>query len=555
MELNIKRFLFLIITSLLISCSDNEENIDLSQAADLSIEGIANVDNPYVGTNVTFTLTATNKGPLDATAVQVENKIPAGYSIVSFETSAGDYDAETGIWTIGDLNNTDEAKLKLVLAINSAGDYKIQSAISGQQKDVKTSNNNNIVSILPKVVTNETLYLYTISDGPDPKVTITGLSQVWNDLGGDEKFNLTIPGTIQGHPVTEIGTDAFKNQEEIVSVLIPEGVTSIGFWAFRSCGSLETVVLPNTLKTINDNAFYYCKNLKYIAIPNSVVNIGNSVFQDCSNLTEITIPEGVTVLNDALFSNCTNLKSITIPNTVTAVGYRAFYGCTNLMAINFPASLKIIERSVLQGCSSLEEIKIPENVEEIGDYAFSGCKKITNIRIPDKVKKIGAEVFNNCSSLTAFTVDSNPNFSVIDGVLYDKEIKKLRYCPNGKQGAFIFPESVTEIGYAAFLYCKNLTDIKISNGVSAIPTNALRLCSAITVFSVPENVTSIGSNAFDDNDTLTTVIMNSPFPPTANSKLFNNCKSLISIKVPAGSLEAYKTAVNWSLYKDIITEQ
>jgi hypothetical protein len=62
---------------------------------------------------------------------------------------------------------------------------------------------------------------------------------------------VTIPDTINGLPVTSIGSGAFAWCSSLTSVTIPDTVTSIGGGAFENCTSLTTITVdalnPNSL--------------------------------------------------------------------------------------------------------------------------------------------------------------------------------------------------------------------------------------------------------------------------------------------------------------------
>ena len=55
-------------------------------------------------------------------------------------------------------------------------------------------------------------------------------------------------------------------------------------------------IIPGGEKKIGYRAFRDCEELKSIVIPNSVKMIEASAFEDCTGLTEITIPDSVTVI-------------------------------------------------------------------------------------------------------------------------------------------------------------------------------------------------------------------------------------------------------------------
>jgi hypothetical protein len=73
---------------------------------------------------------------------------------------------------------------------------------------------------------------------------------------------------------------------------------------------------------------------------------------------------------------------------------------------------------------------------------------------------IFALTFENCDSLTAILVEeNNPEYSSLDGVLFNKTKTELICCPVGKTGEYIIPNSVTSIGDNAFYHCRRLKKV------------------------------------------------------------------------------------------------
>ena len=103
------------------------------------------------------------------------------------------------------------------------------------------------------------------------KTTNIGLNEIRID-GINYLFDyddvLTVPTTIYGRTVTEIGDSAFSNQNR--------------------CGE---IILPESLEIIGDNAFENCTSLTKIHIPSTVTDIGDEAFSGCSGLTELTLWE------------------------------------------------------------------------------------------------------------------------------------------------------------------------------------------------------------------------------------------------------------------------
>lgn len=125
----------------------------------------------------------------------------------------------------------------------------------------------------------------------------------------------------------------------------------------------------------------------------------------------------------------------------------------------------------------------------------------------------------------------------------------------------ILPPSVTTIGQAAFELCKSLINISIPEGVTYLGGICFESDSSLISITIPASCTSIGWAICDDCTSLKEVIVNSVNPPSLwkssneQYKQFNNNASGRLIKVPAGSVDAYKSAPGWSVYADSIVSQ
>ena len=359
-----------------------------------------------------------------------------------------------------------------------------------------------------------------------------------------------------GNSVTSIDRYAFYNCDSLTSVTIGNSVTSIGEGAFYGCTSLTNIEIPDSVTSIDRYAFYNCDSLTSVTIGDSVTSIGNYAFEDCDSLTSVTIGDSVTSIGDYAFQWCSSLtdvyyggtsaqwnalkeacyegnnplfnanlhpyetgtcgsnatweyyegvltisgtgdmydykskgapwysfmddiETVIIQNGVTNIGEYAFYGCHSLKSITIGNSVTSIDRYAFYNCDSLTSIDIPDSVTSIGDYAFCDCYDLTSIEIPDSVTSIGVAAFCNCSGLTE--INYNAKAAKLKGAYNDAFFNAGI---SGRGITVIFGESVEEIPSNLF-YVSNTS-----------------YSPKITSVTIPESVTSIGSRAFYNCDSL-----------------------------------------------------
>ena len=311
-----------------------------------------------------------------------------------------------------------------------------------------------------------------------------------------------------GNGVTEIGNDAFHGCTSLTSITIPDSVTSIGNDAFNYCTSLTSITLGNGVTSIGDAAFCYCTSLTGVTIPDSVTSIGYGAFNKCTSLTSVTIGNGVTEIGDHVFYDCTSLTSVTIPDSVTSIGDRAFSGCTSLTSVTIPDSVTSIGDYAFSYCTSLTSITIPDSVTSIGGSAFGGCTSLTSVTIGKGVTSIGEDAFYYCTSLTSVYITDIAawcNISFVNSYSNPLRYAENLYLNNELVTDLIIPDSVTKIGSYAFYDCTSLTSVTIGNGVTKIGDRAFYDCTSLTSVTISDSVTSIGSYAFSDCTSLKSV--------------------------------------------------
>ncbi|MFK7888566.1 MAG: DUF11 domain-containing protein, partial [Gammaproteobacteria bacterium] len=92
------------------------------QTADLSLTKTVDNPTPSATDQVVYSVTLTNDGPDVGTGLEVTDQLPTGLTYVS-DDSGGDYDAGTGVWTVGTLAAGASTVLQITATVNAAGDY------------------------------------------------------------------------------------------------------------------------------------------------------------------------------------------------------------------------------------------------------------------------------------------------------------------------------------------------------------------------------------------------------------------------------------------------
>jgi hypothetical protein len=114
-------------------------------------------------------------------------------------------------------------------------------------------------------------FQYTSNNGA---ITIT----LYTGSGGA----VIIPSSVNGLPVTGIGTNAFLNNFLVTSIFIPDTVTNIAYRAFVGCTKVRNVTFSANIATIGGGAFFNCGSLTNVVIPDPVTTIGDQASSNSS---------------------------------------------------------------------------------------------------------------------------------------------------------------------------------------------------------------------------------------------------------------------------------
>jgi len=319
---------------------------------------------------------------------------------------------------------------------------------------------------------------------------------------------IEIPQKFMGKFVTNIGENAFANNKKIKSVFFPSELNIIESLAFSGCSKLKSIHFNKKLKVIGKMSFRDCDNLESITLPTSIERICKCAFEQCNKLSSLTILGNVYIENKA-FINCEQLLTVKMGSNVKNIGNQAFYGCKMLNSFEVDGTIDFFGRHVFSSYN-LSILRIKSNnkynykdgvvFEKDNKRLFFCSNDISKLFIPHNTSVIKFSALEVCKNLTEIIVDkNNKTYACINGVLYDKKQKKVLFYPRAKTGNYIIPEGVFTIGYASFSNCEGLTSIRISKSVKKICHYAFADCYNLATIS-PNNIKLkyVGIDVFDN---------------------------------------------------------
>ncbi len=356
-----------------------------------------------------------------------------------------------------------------------------------------------IVSVNTVVADAEALvsgdWQYSISE-------LNGLIIIEGYTGADTV--LEIPSDINGKAVTEIGSDAFKNNGTITEVTIPSSVKSIRNDAFSYCVSLRKVNLSEGLTEIH--TAFVGTAVESVTIPSSVKYLSEDAFADGAikkiiveaeyvsvlsmwHVADNPIPEGAEIIFKGIPKVSTDLdlrnNSFNSYRKDGNYCYRPDYaGETPEIHISgdYTYSLDSGNATIVRYNNfTAEEIIMPDTLDgypvtSIGDFAFSAASSV------------GASWGNTTISYTY----NYKKITLSEGV---KTIGRYAFAENKNLQEVILPESLTDFDYCTFMNCKNLAAVNIPEGIDTLPDYLFSGCTKIKSLNLPDGIKIICDNA------------------------------------------------------------
>ena len=351
--------------------------------------------------------------------------------------------------------------------------------------------------------------------------------------------NIIIPSKIE-----IINAYTFYYCTSLTNIELPEGLQMIGSMSFGECNSLEEIYIPGSVNSINSTAFMRCTSLNNIEVASGNQHYkydeasGMLITTDGTNIVFISaailrstntlnIPQGVTSFTTSI-SDYGNITTIIIPTSLERIGTAEIFPSTisnvevaegnNYFTVENECLYNKNKTNLIMCFTKDSTVKLADTLTTVNDFSFRQAPNIEQVNFPDAVTTIGNQVFPdnaihikninigpNVISINPLfkyinyygevTIDANnPNYSIEDNELYNKDKTELIAVLYEISGQYIVKEGVTKIGDYALHYRKNMTSIVLPEGLKEIGRAFQN--SGLTSIYIPNSVDTIASDAF-----------------------------------------------------------
>ena len=304
------------------------------------------------------------------------------------------------------------------------------------------------------------------------------------------------------------------------ATVIPGNITSIGHYAFLDCTGLTSIDIPNSVTSIGISAFGYCSGLTSIEIPNSVTSIEGNAFNGCTGLTSATIGSGIKHIADWAFQNCP-ISTLTMRATTPPSLGENVFSRTNI-ELQIPEGADYLTLEWIKYClstgweyhkggdwSDYYEVYNDKN----GNTLIYGTNNAPDPWVPEGTVRLYLEgSFNSLdgvpSSVEEIYINGTVNAIEQEGFRMHENLKRVYI--NG---------SVNTIGERAFEFCRKLETVTLSGTVS-IGDYAFYECNKLKNIFLPKTLDNIGDYAFYNTNIEYVVIPQ--FVTTIGNNAFND---------------------------------
>lgn len=204
----------------------------------------------------------------------------------------------------------------------------------------------------------------------------------------------------------------------------------------------------------------------------------------------------------------------------TTFNLRGLNDCAKLRHVKFDEGLTVVATNAFLRCFRLEHVELPSTIVSIGNYSFQNCYNLQNINLHQ----------TNLSALGAYAFATARN---LKNVSLPSTIKTLGVSAfSGTAIAnMVVPPSVTSIGANAFENCNSLTSANLQCPSATLGSGIFNNCSNLKTVQFAHGMSNVSASMFNSCQSLKKIVL--PSTVTAiGASAFYNCYTLIQIVMP-----------------------
>ena len=370
-------------------------------------------------------------------------------------------------------------------------------------------------------------------------LTITGYS------GTETK--VTVPATIGGKSVSEIGYAAFASNSVLEEMTVSEGIQTVNGDVF-TMSSLKKLWLPASLNTFRpsanmdklegiyvDSASQFYKDVDGVLYNKNMTTLVKYPAQ--KKATTFAVPGSVTALADSSMDSNIFLQKIVLPDSVELVDFGAFKNCSKLSDVTLPEQCKSVGQFAFSG-TALTSFYIPAALDTLGAGAFMNTKISSMTVSPQNTKfyldgKGGLYEHSNSTHLSAdfsqwhrvceelfYYYGSDEEYTILDGTI---TLEMYSFCNSNNLKKLVMPDSVQTLESSWLSDCSNLEELYLSPSLSILNADSYVnvSCQKVYGYETTENH-AVADKLFSNGTSGTFVSLGTPYTvtyygPSANS--------------------------------------
>lgn len=226
----------------------------------------------------------------------------------------------------------------------------------------------------------------------------------------------------------------------------------------------------------------------------------------------------------------------------------------------------VVTAGLFSDMTALKNLVLPLSAMQVDEDAFGNCTALESVTLPLSLNKLS--VSTGCTSLSEIVISEvNQTFATIDGLLYNKAITELLWCPRCIKaerltlpatlthikkytfegcaiGEIVLPETVTLIDDYAFAKSE-IKSIVLPDKLSRVDEGLFSQCSSLKKVTLGSEMSYICDYAFNGTS-LEELYVQASYPPVCEDNAFAGIDlTRFKVYVPKKYMAIYRGHLTW----------